>query len=80
MSSKTGQNIRYMMDKHKLGYISKLVAEKNNLKNLRVYSLPEEEEWKVSLMREIALLRKGQLEMDFDDKDLEDILENVCTS
>ena len=28
MSSKTGQNIRYMLDKHKMGSISKLVAKK----------------------------------------------------
>ena len=42
--------------------------------------MPEEEQWKVSLMKEIALVRKGQLEMNFEDKNLEDILEHVCTS
>ena len=60
--------------------MAKLVAEKNNLKKLRVYTLPEEEKWKVSLMKEVALVRKGQLELDFEDKNLEEILESVCTS
>ena len=80
MSSKTGQNIKYMLDKHKMDSMAKLVAEKNNLKKLRVYTLPEEEQWKVPLMKEVALVRKGQLELDFEDKNLEEILEAVCTS
>ena len=80
MSSKTGQNIKYMQDKHKMDSMAKLVAKKNNLKKLRVYSLPEEENWKVSLMKEVALVRKGQLELDFEDKNLEEILEAICTS
>ena len=79
ISSQTGQNIKYMMDKHKMDSLGNLVDEKNTLKKLRVYTLPEEEKWKVSLLREIALVKKGQLDIDFDEKNLEEILEAVCT-
>ena len=51
MSTKTGQNINYLLDKHKMDSMAKLSAEKKNLKKLRVYTLPEEEKWKVSLMK-----------------------------
>jgi hypothetical protein len=45
-----------------------------------VYTLPEEEKWKVSRMKEVALVRKGQLELGVEDKNTEEILEAVCTS
>ena len=80
ISSQTGQNIKYMLDKNKMDSLVNLVAEKNTLKKLRVYSLPEEEMWKVSVMKEIALIKKGQLDIDFDEKSLEEILEAVCTN
>ena len=69
-----------MLDKNKMDSLVNLVAEKNTLKKLRVYSLPEEEMWKVSVMKEIALIKKGQLDIDFDEKSLEEILEAVCTN
>ena len=80
MSSKTGQNIQYMMDKHKMDFMAKLVVEKNNLKKLRLNSFSEEEKWKVSLKKEVALVRKEQLELDIGDKNLEEVLEAIYTS
>jgi hypothetical protein len=40
------------MDKHKMMTMVDLVAEKATLKKLRAYTLPEEEMWKISLMKE----------------------------
>ena len=51
LSTKTGLNIRFVLNKHKMGSMLKLVAEKKNLKKLKVYTLPEEEQWKVSPMK-----------------------------
>ena len=68
ISSQTGQNIKYMMDKHKMDSLANLVDEKTKLKKLRIYTLPEEENWKISLLKEIALFKKGQLDIDFDEK------------
>ena len=55
-----------------------LVAERITLKKLRVYPLPEEENWKISSINELALVKRGILELDFDDKHLEAILEQIC--
>ena len=41
LSTRTGQNIRFMLNKHKIASMLKLVAEKKNLKKIKVYTLPE---------------------------------------
>ena len=56
-----------------------LAREKMAIKKHRVYSLPKEETWKINFIRELALLKKGQLQINFDEKNLDDILEAICT-
>ena len=79
LSSKTGQNIEYMMKKHKVDSLVDLVTEKDSLKKQRVYPLPEEESWKITLIKEIALAKMGQLDIEFDENNLDEILEAICT-
>ena len=67
------------MQKFKKDSIDQLIMDKQKLKNLRVYSLPEEENWKVNLIEEISLLKKNQLDIAFDPEQLETILDYVCT-
>ena len=67
------------MQKFKKDSIDQLILDKQKLKNLRVYSLPEEENWKVNLIEEISLLKKNQLDIAFDPEQLETILDYVCT-
>ena len=67
------------MQKFKKDSIDQLILDKQELKNLRVYSLPEEENWKVNLIEEISLLKKNQLDIAFDPDQLETILDYVCT-
>ena len=67
------------MQKFKKESIDQLIMDKQKLKNLRVYSLPEEENWKVNLIEEISLLKKNQLDISFDPEQLETILDYVCT-
>ena len=55
-----------------------MVAERTTLKKLRVYPLPEEENWRISVINELALVKRGILELDFDDNNLEAILEQIC--
>ena len=78
ISSQTGHNIRYLLDKHNKVAIVDLVAEKITLKKSRVYSLPDEETWKISIIKELALVKRGILQLDFDDNNLEAILEQIC--
>ena len=55
-----------------------LIGEKQVLRKKRIYTLPEAEEWKVKLIKEIALIKKEYLEVEFDEQDLDDILELLC--
>ena len=80
VSTQTGQNIRYLLDKHKRKTLADLVVEKQTLKRYRVHDLPQEEAWKINLLKEITYVKKDQLEVQFDDKHLEDILMHICTA
>ena len=40
--------------------------------------MPEAENWKVKFIKEIALIKKEHLEVEFDEEDLDDILELLC--
>ena len=76
----TGQNLRFLLEKHRKLSLADLVADKVAIKKSRVYPLPDEEVWKTNLMEDICLLKKDQLEIAFDLEDLDDILQHICTS
>ena len=77
-SSQTGNNIKYLMTTHEKFSMADLIGEKQVLRKKRIYTLPEAEEWKVKLIKEIALIKKEYLEVEFDEQDLDDILELLC--
>ena len=79
-NSLTGQNIHYLMSKYKKPTLSSLLAEKHLIKSTRVYPMTDDASWKLKLMEEICLIKKGHLEIDFDSEDLENILDYICTS
>ena len=79
LSSKTGQNIGYLMAKYKVESLNDLVRVKSSIKNSRVYTIIDEERWKISLMKEITLAKKGLIDVEFEDDNLEAILEYICT-
>ena len=80
INSKTGQNIWYLLNKFKVDSLVDLVQDKDNVKRARVYPLPDEEGWKVPIIKELALHQKGHLKIDFDDNELEEILDWICTN
>ena len=73
IGSQTGNNIQYLLDKFNKEHLEDLVREKSRLGKRKIYPLPENETWKVALIEEIALILKGQLNMEFDNTDLEEI-------
>ena len=80
LNSLTGQNLQYLLQKYnKLTYHA-LVADKISIKKSRVYSLPDDESWKINLIEEISLIKKEHLEIDFDLENLDKVLEYICTS
>ena len=80
ISSQTGQNIRYLMDKNKKVTLKDLVAERQTLKKSRVYNITDEELWKIPVMEELALVKRGILELDvLDDDQVDTLLGLICT-
>ena len=78
LSSLTGQNVKFLLGKFQKKDLAALIAEKLNLKKLRIHSLKEEDAWKINLIEEISLIKKEHLETSFDEEDLEEILEFIC--
>ena len=74
MGSVTGQNIRFLTEKFNLQDIDQLILLKSKLKTMKVYTLLDQEMWKINLIEEVALLRKNHLDLDFDQDQLDSIL------
>ena len=79
LGSQTGQNIKFLLQKNDKYSLVELVNDRNQIKKSRVYPLSENENWKISLIEELALVKKGQLENGLDETSIDDILDYVCT-
>ena len=68
-----------MLGKYDKPHLKDLVMEKFRVRKARVNPISENEEWKIEVIKEISLIRKGYLETEFDIPHLEEILSVVCT-
>ena len=59
--------------------LSHLISEKNKIKISRLYSLSEDDQWKIKIIEEISLIKKSLVEVEFEEKDLQEILDFICT-
>ena len=80
ISSVTGQNVNFLLQKHNKSSLVTLMSDRNSVKKMRIYPLPMEEVWKISLLEDVSLARKELIDINFDEKDLEEILNFICTS
>ena len=67
-----------MFKKFDIQTLHQLFNIKAKLKDMRVYDLPGEDNWKINLIAEICLSRKNQLEIEFHQEHLNQILDLVC--
>ena len=79
IGSQTGQNINYLLQKYSKQTLTELVNDRNIIKKTIVTPISETESWKLKIIEEVSLVRKGQLEADFDDIMLDEILDYICT-
>ena len=79
LNTVTGQNIGFLLSKFKKLSLDELILDKSQIKNSKVYSLSQEEVWKISLIEEISLSKKNLLDINFDEEELEAILDIICT-
>ena len=81
VNTQTGLNKRYLMEKHSVSTFSDLVKMKTEIKYKRINMLDEDEIWKIDVIKDIVLSRKGLLCMDaLDNDEMEDLLKFVCSS
>ena len=81
LTTRTGQNIKYFLQKYSVENFTNLRTEQNIIKKARVYPVSETEEWKLNLIEELSLVSRGQLDLDedFDENMLEEIKGYICT-
>ena len=81
LTTRTGQNIEYLLHKYSVKNFTNLKREQNIIKKARVHPVSENEEWKLILIEELSLVSRGQLDLDedFDDNMLEEIMDYICT-
>ena len=74
--TKTGQNIWYLIGKHSQASFDDLLLQRQHIKRSIVNPLDSEEVLKVDILRKIALIKKGMIDIHFDEGDLDDM---ICT-
>ena len=67
------------MNRFNVQSLYQLYSYKSELRSLKVYQLPEQENWKVNLIAEIALVKKNMLELEFEQEHIDLMLDFVCT-
>ena len=68
------------MTEYQYNDLESLLCAKKEVKNTRVNALLENEEWKVNMIEEISLARKGLLTLDLEEEIVEDMLVQLCTN
>ena len=80
MCSVTGRNINILMSNHEKRNLCSLLQARHDLGRRRRYSIAEGEKWKTDMIRELALVIRGHIALDFMEEDAQTILEFICTS
>ena len=75
----TGRNITYLQCQYEANSIKDLIKKKQDIKKTRVNPLENEEEWKIEIIEELSLCRRGCLEIEMEDKDIDAMLEAITT-
>ena len=81
VSTQTGNNIKHLMENHGLQSMKEMINMRSTIKYKRVNELQEEEQWKIDIIYDLVLARKGLIDIDTLEVDkLEDILKFFCSS
>ena len=72
--------MNFLLVKHGKASQDELFRDKYEIKKSRVYNISAEENCNTMMMKEISLAKKNHLEIQFDNDELDEILEYICTS
>ena len=79
-TTKTGQNLYYLMQKYNKNDIEDLIQSKYAIKKTRIHELLEDEEWKPNMLEELSLAKKGLIELDLAEDEIDDLIEAIATT
>ena len=77
--SNTGRNIHYLEQQYEVDSLKDLINKKQVIKKIRVNPLKDDEEWKIGIIEELSLCRRGCLEIELKDDDIDAMLEAIAT-
>ena len=80
LSTFTGNNISYLLEKHSVEHVRNRSGSKLMIQNQQRSPLNKDELWKIRIIQDVAPSKKNIIELEFDENDLEAILENVCVN
>ena len=77
--SNTGRNTSELLHHYKTDSLENLIEKKQLIKKKRVNPLEEGEDWKVKFIEELSLIKKGFLDIDMEESDIDIMLNIICT-
>ena len=78
LNTVTGQNIFYLKKKLQCNTLALLWDAKLTIRRTKVYSLTNDQQWKIEVLKELGRAKNGLVEIDFDENHLNLILDHVC--
>ena len=66
------------MNTYNVGSLNELFSEKHKIKENRVYNLEQGEEWKINMIKELTLVKRGLLDNGLEAKVNEGLLKDIC--
>ena len=68
-----------MQYQYEANSIKDLIKKKQDIKKTKVNPLENDEEWKIGIIEELSLCRRGCLEIEMEDEDIDAMLEAITT-
>ena len=78
-SANTGQNIAYLLKTYDAYHLQDLIFQKHLIKKKRLHPLEEGEDWKIDVIEELVLTKKGFLDNDIEESDIDVMLLSLTT-
>ena len=80
LSSQTGQNLNLLLKTYECEDPRTLIKHRQIIKSQRVNPLVEGEEWKINVLDELCLAKKGLIELDIEPDEIDMIMNVVATA
>ena len=80
LCTQTGKNLNFLVKQYGIEDVTALLKMKQVIKKERVHPLQEGEDWKINILNELCLARKGFIELDLGPEEIDIIIDLVATA